>query len=499
MDLKLRSLRWLFCFDIALFLSAALCGLVGRTVPAYSIGGAGLVLLAWQVVLIRRNWGRAEAFPMEWHIKNQHYLQAIVQACHYAYWACYWDQVLVWVPLIATQVLFAYILDAMLSWLRGKKWLLGFGPLPIVGSVNLFLWFREDYFYWQLVLIATTFFVKEFVTWNRNGKRTHIFNPSAIGLSLAGVSLMVTRSVDCSQGVDLINSFYLPANFYELMFLFGMLLQFLFATTLVTWGAVISQCAIYFGSKLLLGAPITAGPVDIAVFLGFNLLVTDPSTSPRSKAGKFMFGLAYGFGVFLAYAILRYASQPSYLDKILVVPIMNLLASKFDRWSEFWFQAWTTRRPKLAARLGNHYLHMTLYALMFLAVLTPLKHADPSVSDPLPPHAFHPSPEMRQLQARAIAFRIVYPDAYAKFGFLWEFLYFDDYRYVLQQDTVAAHIRLGDALLHPPLELYDYALEHLQRALELDPQDEDAIRAMQYAREKQQAAEINAGSDPPGF
>ncbi len=59
---------------------------------------------------------------------------------------------------------------------------LGFGPLPIVFSTNLFLWFRDDWFYLQFLLVAAGFLGKEFVRWEREGKSVHIFNPSAFSL-----------------------------------------------------------------------------------------------------------------------------------------------------------------------------------------------------------------------------------------------------------------------------------------------------------------------------
>lgn len=483
MDFKSPSLRWLLAFDAAFLGSGVALWVFGRPTPALSVFAAACLLAVWQLALLLRRWRRREGFPIEQHIKKQHYLQAFVQGSHYVYWGCYWDQVRIWAPMIAVQFLFAYLLDALLSWSRGRSWQIGFGPLPIVGSINLFLWFREDHFYLQLLLVATAYFAKEFITWERDGRRTHVFNPSAIALATAGVALMATRTVHLSQGVDLINSFYLPPNFFEFMFLFGLLLQVFFATTLVTWGAFMTQCAVFFGFKLMMGHPITAGPVDIAVFLGLNLLVTDPSTSPKSKAGKLLFGLTYGGGVFLAYALLRYASQPSYLDKILVVPIMNLLAVRFDVVAGQLFGRWSGSESRLTSLLSNRYCHMALYAGLFLAVLTPLKYRDPSVIDPFPPHAFLPSREMRELQARAIAFRLGYPQVYQKFGFLSEALYFEDYSVHLKQDTVVSHIRLGDACLH--LGLRDLAIRHFERAREIDPTNTDATQALKYALEQQ--------------
>jgi hypothetical protein len=72
---------------------------------------------------------------------------------------------------------FLTTLDALLSWSRGRSWIPGMGPFPIVLSTNFFLWFRDDWFVWQFVMIVAGALVKEFVRWERNGKRVHVFNP----------------------------------------------------------------------------------------------------------------------------------------------------------------------------------------------------------------------------------------------------------------------------------------------------------------------------------
>jgi Na+-translocating ferredoxin:NAD+ oxidoreductase RnfD subunit len=64
--------------------------------------------------------------------------------------------------------------------------------------------------------------------------------------------------------------------------------------------------------------------VPIAVFLGTHLLFTDPSTSPRSDAGRFIFGALYGLSVVGLYALLTAAGLPTFYDKLLQVPLMNL-------------------------------------------------------------------------------------------------------------------------------------------------------------------------------
>ena len=101
---------------------------------------AGGGLLLWQLIVLvaarRRTLGLDVAF------RPQHYLQALAQVAILAYWGWYWRDVYDFAYLIAGQLLFAYALEALLAWSRRDRHSLGFGPVPIVFSINLFLWFQ---------------------------------------------------------------------------------------------------------------------------------------------------------------------------------------------------------------------------------------------------------------------------------------------------------------------------------------------------------------------
>jgi hypothetical protein len=56
--------------------------------------------------------------------------------------------------LIAAQLLFAYAFDMLLGWSRRDTYTLGFGPFPVIFSINLFLWFKPDWFYLQFLMVA---------------------------------------------------------------------------------------------------------------------------------------------------------------------------------------------------------------------------------------------------------------------------------------------------------------------------------------------------------
>jgi hypothetical protein len=153
----------------------------------WSFAGAATALLVWQLALwaIASSGGeplRAEGVaPVK-----QHYVQACVQACLYGYWGWYWRPIYEQLPLIVAQLIFVFAFDALFSWSRGRVWRFASGPAPIVLSTNLFIWFRDDWFYLQWGMIVAGLLGKEFIKWQKDGRRTHVLNPSGFGLLVAG-------------------------------------------------------------------------------------------------------------------------------------------------------------------------------------------------------------------------------------------------------------------------------------------------------------------------
>ena len=57
----------------------------------------------------------------------------------------------------------------LLCWSRRNTYTLGFAPFPIVFSINLFLWFKPDWFYFQFAMVALGLAARELIRWNREG------------------------------------------------------------------------------------------------------------------------------------------------------------------------------------------------------------------------------------------------------------------------------------------------------------------------------------------
>ena len=368
------SPRRVFLVPLALTLGLALLSFVprvsGNLILARSFWGAAIVLLIWQVALFTRVKGAFEGRSLSTVLRPQHYLQALVQIAVFAYWGWYWRPVYDFALLLLAQLVFAYAFDMLLAWTRRDSYVLGFGPFPIIFSTNLFLWFRDDWFYLQFLMLAVGFMGKEFVRWQRDGKRVHIFNPSAFSLGLFSLVLIATNTTELTWGQDIASTLTLAPYIYSFLFLIGLIVMYFFSITLVAGSAAImlfSLSALYGAAT---GVPyFVDSEIPSAVFLGLHLLVTDPSTSPRTPLGRSIFGGLYGLGVFGLYALLGALGVPTFYDKLLCVPLLNLSVQRIDglvhaiqrspRWSS-WRRDWAPARVNLA--------HMAVWVVFFSAM-----------------------------------------------------------------------------------------------------------------------------------
>ena len=361
----------LFWVPLALTLGLLLVSFVPRIQThgtlARSLWAAVIGLLGWQIALFIRLRGTSAERGFHTVLRTQHYLQASVQVAVFTYWGYFWRPVYDHAWLLVAQLLFAYVFDMLLSWSRRDRYVLGFGPFPIIFSTNLFLWFRDDWFYLQFLMLAAGFLGKEFVRWQRDGTNTHIFNPSAFSLGLFSLVLIATGTTDLTWGQDIATTLTLAPRIYLFLFLIGLVVMYCFSITLVAASAAV----VLFGAGALYAA-VTGVPYFIdseipsAVFLGLHLLVTDPSTSPRAPLGKTMFGVLYGLGVFMPYSVLGAIGVPTFYDKLLCVPLLNLSVQRIDRLVRYvgnsavvirWSPDWPPARANLT--------HMAVWTLFF--------------------------------------------------------------------------------------------------------------------------------------
>jgi hypothetical protein len=212
---------------------------------------------------------------------------------------------------------------------------------------------------------------KEFLRWNRDGVNTHIFNPSAFPLVAIGAALLLFDANDMTWGFMVAQTEFYPPHIYLAIFLLATPGQFLFGVTPMTFAAVTTTFVFSWIWFAVTGSYFFVDShVPIAVFLGMNLLFTDPATSPRTFVGRIFFGTLYGLTAVLLYALLLGANTPGFYDKLLQLPLLNLSVKLLDRLAQapifksfdpsVWARTWAPR--------GRHLAYMGVWTIAFGAM-----------------------------------------------------------------------------------------------------------------------------------
>jgi hypothetical protein len=338
------SVGWL-ALPLAFTIGLAAFGLAPkiRANPALfsAFAAACVALLLWAAALWVQARRAGRTLEIDVSLRPQHYLQAIAHTSIFVYWGIYWPPIREAAPLIAAQIVFAYAFDMLLAWSRRDTYTLGFGPFPIIYSTNLFMRFRDDWFALQFAMVAVGFLAKELIRWEKDGRRTHVFNPSSFTLALFSLILIATGLTRITWGEEIATLLIVPPQIYLFIFLVALPGQLMFRVTTMTLPAVLTT---YVFSVIYLKLTGTYfffdSNVPIAVFLGMHLLFTDPSTAPRTELGRIIFGILYGLSVVGLYALLQRFGAPTFYDKLLQVPLLNLMIEAIDRAARSGSLAW---------------------------------------------------------------------------------------------------------------------------------------------------------------
>jgi hypothetical protein len=291
--------------------------------------GVAAVLAVWAIEMAV---SAKHSYSLRVVLRPQHYLQACAQGAVLLYWGWYWRELYSAWYLIAAQLVFAYAFDMLIVWSRRREYTLGFGQFPVIFSINLFLWFKPDWFYLQFLMIALGFAGKEFIRWDKDGQSAHVFNPSSFPLGVFSLALLLTGKTSLSWGQEIATTLFYPPHIYLFIFLIGLPGQLLFGVTTMTMSAVVTMYGVGLAYFAATGTYFFVDQfVPIAVFLGMHLLFTDPSTSPRTELGRILFGALYAVSVMTLYTVLGLFGVPTFYDKLLAVPIMNLTIRAIDR------------------------------------------------------------------------------------------------------------------------------------------------------------------------
>ncbi|NJD18370.1 MAG: RnfABCDGE type electron transport complex subunit D, partial [Gemmatimonadetes bacterium] len=327
------SLPWTLALTGAFVVPLALLGLLFHRNEALSrslLGAAG-VLALWAAVLSLTRARTARRLGITFAAQRNHWVQMLAQGTVLLWWGWHVEGVYAYFPLLLAQILFAFGFDALLQWSRRGTWRMTFGPIPVMFSINLFLWFKPDWFHYQFAMIALGFLAKEFLRWTRDGRVTHIFNPSSFPLAVAALFLVVTGSSDMTLGRFIANTQHDPPFIYLVIFLVALPGQILFGVARMTLAAVLTA----YGTSLAYFAATGTylffdTHIPVPVFLGMHLLFTDPATSPRTELGRIIFGVLYALGAVALYVLFLRVGVPTYWDKLLPVPLLNLMVRGID-------------------------------------------------------------------------------------------------------------------------------------------------------------------------
>lgn len=329
--------------------------------------GTAAALVGWAAAIFRRTSRTPQVKVV---IRRPHWMQPLVQITIYAYWSRSWPEVGRSVHLLVAQLAFAYAFDMLLAWSRRDTYELGFGPWPIVLSLNFFLWFRPPWFFLQFVMLAIGFAAKELIRWQRDGRRTHVFNPSSFPLAVTSAVLLVAGVDHLTFGNEIAVSLEWPRHIFELIFFLSLPAQFLFGIATITLPALLTAHALGAAYFALFGTYYFVGGLPLPVFIGMLLLVTDPATSPRTDLGRVMYGVLYGAGTFVAYGLLDHFGQKTFYDKLLPIPFVNLSVRALDRLASSPRLArldpgrWMARFPQRA----KHLVYVAAWATAFVIV-----------------------------------------------------------------------------------------------------------------------------------
>lgn len=282
------------------------------------------VLGVWALVLRLRR-GPASGPAFNW--ARRPVAQACSQASIYVYWSLYVPEAAARWPLVLIQLVFALVADRLANWQTRDRAMATTSILPIVFSLNFFGWFPPNQFGLQLTFLLLAILSKGLFRWKN---REHVFNPSAIALTVMGLYCLVSGH----EFLRVDRYLALPPNISEVIFISGLLVQVGFGVGTHTlfgfWALMLFGPAMrsVFG---LDGAPV---PFPAQQLLGLTLLMTDPVTSPRSSAGRALFGAMYGV-LYVLFSVLPHAGhEQEYFAKIYAAAAANLMTPALDQVGE---------------------------------------------------------------------------------------------------------------------------------------------------------------------
>ncbi|MBI3782609.1 MAG: hypothetical protein HY270_04330 [Deltaproteobacteria bacterium] len=308
--------------------------------PASVFIAAALLAVWASALLVRDRFALPTISPGS--IKFTHLLPATLQCILFAYWATYWWPVVEHVPVLALQLAAAYGIDFLLGWTLRRQYGPTLGPVPVVLSANLFVWFGDNFLCYLLV-IAVALVSKVFLV----ARRRHIFNPSVLGLAVFGVLTVVLPAQFRYQ--DISHDFNRPPYMAHLIVLLALVPQIRLRTAPVALGASVAMLATMLIVYALIGYRGGPSPWWPPWLLAITLLAGDPATIPAATASRLLFGLTLGVLFYVVSRVMLVYPGTDIFSKIIPIPIANSMVPWFDR-GAVWLEA---RWPRLCQEDTN--------------------------------------------------------------------------------------------------------------------------------------------------
>ena len=299
-----------------------------------ALGFAIVALVGWAALLAAwLTWRRAWS-AVRMRFQATHLLPAVLQTAIFAWWGWHAPEVVDHLPMLAGQIAFAYAFDFLCGMTLRRRWDLTFGPLPVVGSANLFVWFASGAQALAFAVIALGLAAKWGIRRGADGRLTrsvaasgaHVFNPSALGIAVVGATCLALPT--WGRFEDIAHRLAEPPHMLAVLTAVTAVALVRVPVVLVTLGAALALLALKYA-----GAWHVVYPFWPAVFLAITLLATDPATIPRTGSGRLAFGIATGLGIWAASAALTVLGQQDFFGKVFAIPFVNWFAPRFDNWS----------------------------------------------------------------------------------------------------------------------------------------------------------------------
>ena len=178
--------------------------------------------------------------------RAQHYVQSLCQLSVYAYWGWYWPPGLrLRAAAPGPAALRLRVRHAAGVVASARTMSSASARFPSSSARTCFCGSRTTGSACSSLLIAVGFLGKAFVRWERDGRRVHIFNPSAFTLAVFSLVLLATDTTDLTWGQEIATTFSLGPRIYTVLFVIGLVVMYFFAITPVT----VAAAATLFGGE----------------------------------------------------------------------------------------------------------------------------------------------------------------------------------------------------------------------------------------------------------